>query len=52
MTAIFIITSRAVKLAEKLNSKFYNKILSKFELYSNLKSINSVRRKKVGVGID
>ncbi len=37
---------RAVKLAEKLNSIFFTKILSKSELYSNLKGINSVREKK------
>ncbi len=39
--------SRAVKLAEKLKFTFYTKILSKFELYSNLKGINSVRKKKL-----
>ncbi len=40
---------RAVKLVEKLNSNFFTKILSKFELYSNLKGINSIREKKTFV---
>ncbi len=39
-----MVATRAVKLTEKL-FKFFTKILSKFELYSNLKGINSVREK-------
>ncbi len=41
----FHVHSRAVKLAEKQKFTFYTKILSKFKLYSNLKGINSVRKK-------
>ncbi len=37
---------RAVKLAEKLHSHFFTKILYKFNIYSHLKGINSVRKKK------
>ncbi len=40
--------SKAVKLAEKLNSNFILKYYKKFKLYSNLKGINSVRIKKFG----
>ncbi len=39
-----MVATRAVKLTEK-QLKFFTKILSKFELYSNLKGINSVREK-------
>ncbi len=39
--------SRAVKLTEKLKFTFYTKIISKFELHSNLKGINLVRKKKL-----
>ncbi len=38
--------SRAVKLAEKLHFKCFTKKCSKFKLYSNLKGINSVKKKK------
>ncbi len=42
--------TRAVKLAEKLNLNFFTKILSIFELHSNLKGINSVSKKKEAFG--
>ncbi len=43
---IYIYYIKAVKLVEKQKKIFFTKILTKFELYSNLKGINSVKRKK------
>ncbi len=47
MNKLCCLRSRAVKLAEKLNSNFVKKKNTLFELYSNLQGLNSVRGKKL-----